>query len=109
MKRAMIHALSIGLGISFITQGAWAASFIVQMTGGLTFSPASLSIAQGASVTWTNVSAFGHTSNSGTPPSGDGLWASSNMNPAAAFTVTFTKLRAKLLPLFLLIPLIPLA
>jgi plastocyanin len=79
---------------------AVAASFTVQMTGGLSFSPASLSIAQGDTVIWTNVSAFIHTSTSGAPPTGDGLWDSSSTGAGSAFAVTFTNFAPRAYPYF---------
>src|SRR5215475_5800290 len=64
--------------------------FIVEMTGSFTFSPALLSIAQGDTVTWTNITATAHTSTSGSPPGGDGLWGSPVLGGNGTFSVTFT-------------------
>jgi len=72
------------------TERALGGNFTVEMTGSLTFSPASLSIAQGDTVTWTNTSVTAHTSTSGSPPGGDGLWGSPILNGNAIFSVTFT-------------------
>jgi plastocyanin len=100
MKRAIILLVSMGLGLSFSVERAGAASFTVQMTDSLTFSPASLSIAQGDTVTWTNVGLSSHTSTSGSPPSGDGLWASPAEGGHGAFSVTFTNFAPKAYPYF---------
>lgn len=79
----------------------WAASYTVQMTGSLTFSPNILSIGEGDSVTWTNVAAFAHTSTSGgTPPNSNGLWNSGSVGGGQSFTITFTNFAGGTYPYF---------
>jgi plastocyanin len=51
------------------------------------FSPSSVTISVGDTVAW-NLTDGTHTSTSGTPPDGDGLW-SQTLDPAAPFTFTF--------------------
>ena len=101
LKKKVIFELFVGLALLSTPIGrALGASFTVQMTGGLVFSPASLSIAQGDTVTWTNTGAFAHTSTSGSPPTGNGLWDSSIVNPNGAFSVTFTNSAPQTYPYF---------
>jgi plastocyanin len=82
----------------FVMLGLWThpvagAIYTVAMTSSDRFSPASLSIAEGDTVTWTNTSSFSaHTSTSGVPPTGDGHWASPSVNPGGSFSFTFTNL-----------------
>ncbi len=53
------------------------------------FSPASLTVAKGATVTWVNKGAVTHTSTSGADGVADGNWASGNMAPGDSFQHTF--------------------
>lgn len=70
---------------------ALAATYLVQMTGGLTFSPSSISIAQGDTILWTNSASFHHTSTSGSPPgTPNGLWNSGTVNPPGTYLLTFS-------------------
>ena len=78
----------------------WAATYRVQMTGSFTFSPNTLSIGQGDTVTWTNVGAFAHTSASGTPPTHNGLWDSGSVGGSGSFSVTFTNFAPNTYPFF---------
>jgi plastocyanin len=82
-------------------QSAAAASYMVQMTDSPSFVPASLSIAQGETVIWTNssVGAF-HTSTSGTAPTANGLWNSGPVNLTGTYTVTFTNFAPGVYPYF---------
>jgi len=82
-------------------QSAAAASYMVQMTDAPTFVPASLSIAQGETVIWTNssVGAF-HTSTSGTAPTPNGLWDSGPVNLTGTYTVTFTNFAPGVYPYY---------
>ena len=61
----------------------------VSMTGSATFSPANLTIDQGDTVKWTNISGLIHTSTSGTPCVGNGTWNSGDLFPLASFSFTF--------------------
>ena len=54
------------------------------------FSPSSVSVNVGDTVTWTNQGAITHTSTSGTSPTPDGLWTSGFLNPAMTFSHQFT-------------------
>ncbi|MGD0615399.1 MAG: Ig-like domain-containing protein [Verrucomicrobiota bacterium] len=67
-----------------------AANFIVTQTS-FVFTPSSMNIAQGDSVTWTNKDPLvTHSSASGTPPaSPNGLWNGTN-HPGGTYTVDFT-------------------
>lgn len=73
-----------------LSEPSSAATFIVTQTS-FVFTPSSLSIAQGDSVTWSNKDAMvTHSSASGTPPaSPNGLWNGTN-HPGATYTVNFT-------------------
>jgi manganese oxidase len=53
------------------------------------FSPASLTVAAGTTVTWTNNDAMTHTVTSGTPSAPDGTFDSCNMGTGATFHYTF--------------------
>jgi plastocyanin len=78
----------------------WATNYTVQMTEGLIFTPATLSIGQPDSVTWTNVSVFPHTTTSGNAPNSSGLWNSGTVNAASSFTVSFTNFATGTYPYF---------
>jgi len=56
----------------------------------LNFQPASLTIAKGGKVTWTNNDVANHTVTSTTTPSGAASFNSGNMAPNATYTATFT-------------------
>lgn len=74
-----------------LSPNIWAATYIVQMTSTERFSPSTLSIGQGDSVTWMNTAIFAHTSTSGNaPPTPNGLWDSGHVAGSGSFTVTFT-------------------
>ena len=88
------------IGLFLLRSSTWAASYTVQMTSGLTFSPNTMSIGEGDSVTWTNVSSFAHTSTSGNAPTSNGLWGSGTLNAASNFTVTFTNFAGGSYPYF---------
>ncbi len=59
-------------------------------TQGLNYVPASLTVAKGGKVTWTNDDPVPHTVTSTIVPSGASSFDSGNMNPNATYTVTFT-------------------
>ena len=100
MKTPATVLLSMGICLGLAGYRAAGADFIVKMTDSLTFSPATLTIGQGDSVTWTNVSVAFHTSTSGNPPSGDGLWSSPTESSGGAFKVTFTNFAPSSYPYF---------
>lgn len=52
----------------------------------MSFSPSSMTVAIGTTVTWKNSDGIAHTSTSDTP----GLWDTGNMNPGTTKTTTFT-------------------
>jgi len=57
---------------------------------GLTYVPASVTVAKGGSVVWKNNDPVPHTVTSISMPSGASSFDSGNMNPNATYTVTFT-------------------
>lgn len=78
----------------------WAANFTVQMTSAERFSPSTLSIGQGDSVTWMNTAIFAHTTTSGIATNYNGLWDSGRVNGAGSFTVTFTNFAGGIYPYY---------
>ncbi len=62
----------------------------VGSTQGLNYNPASVSVAKGGKVTWTNNDPVPHTVTSTSVPSGASSFDSGNMNQNATYTVTFT-------------------
>jgi plastocyanin len=87
-------------GLFLVAPALPAATHVVQMTGSLTFVPATLAIAKGDTVIWTNVSGITHTSTSGSSCSPDGLWSSGNIAGGGSFKFTFTNLNAGVYPYF---------
>jgi len=57
---------------------------------GLNYAPASVNVAKGGRVTWTNNDPVPHTVTSISVPSGASVFDSGNMNANATYTVTFT-------------------
>ena len=57
---------------------------------GLNYAPASVNVAKGGKVTWTNNDPVPHTVTSTSVPSGASSFDSGNMNANATYTVTFT-------------------
>ena len=63
----------------------------VGSTQGLNYVPASVTVANGGKVTWTNNDPVPHTvTSTGTLPSGASRFDSGNMNQNATYTLTFT-------------------
>jgi len=84
-----------------LSPNVWAANYTVQMTSGDRFSPSTLSIGLGDSVTWTNASIFAHTSTSGNaPPTPNGLWDTAHVTGSGSFTVTYTNFAGGTYPFF---------
>ena len=54
------------------------------------FSPESLNISVGDTVTWVNKGAYDHTTTSGEAGIADGLWDSGNVAPGASYSRAFT-------------------
>ena len=92
MKKAKLVIFLLTAGFLFLMrQAAPAASWTVSENNFL-FTPASLNITQGDTVTWTNINPItGHTSISGSPPgTPDGIWKSGTNAPHTTFTFIFT-------------------
>jgi plastocyanin len=83
-----------------LVQTSPAATFVVTQSNFI-FTPSTMSIAQGDSVTWTNsAGTVTHSSASGTAPaSPNGLWNGTNQ-PGATYTVNFTGFAAGTYPYF---------
>jgi len=56
----------------------------------LNFQPASVTVAKGGKVTWTNNDVANHTVTSTTTPSGAASFNSGNLGPTATYTAPFT-------------------
>ena len=103
MNAKKVALLGLWAGLALLSAGtgsAVGADFTVETTSSFTFSPALLSVAQGDTVTWTNTTATAHTSTSGSPPGGDGLWGSPVLSGNGTFSVTFTNFAPKAYPYF---------
>lgn len=84
-----------------LSPNVWGATYTVQMTSGDRFSPSTLSIGLGDSVTWMNTAIFAHTSTSGSaPPTPNGLWDTGHVNGSGSFTVTYTNFAGGTYPFF---------
>jgi len=62
------------------------------MTSADRFNPGSLSVGVGDTVIWTNSTLGTHTATSGTAPTADGHWGSSNVSAGKTFAFTFTNI-----------------
>ncbi|HET8628220.1 MAG TPA: plastocyanin/azurin family copper-binding protein [Thermomicrobiales bacterium] len=86
--RLIVPALALALALGVAPANA--ATQTVQMTeqgaGHYVFSPATLTIAVGDTVTWRNTSDTVHTATSN-----DGVWDSGDVQPGQTFSFTFTK------------------
>lgn len=78
-----------------------AANYVITQTD-FVFTPSTLTIGTGDSVTWTNEEAFvPHTSTSGSPPgTQDHLWSGPSENPNTSFTFTFNNFAPRTYPFF---------
>ena len=86
MKRLLLAIVALLLVWS---QTAAAATHVIRAEG-FVFIPSSLDIVQGDTVIWTNTTAgMTHTTTSGTPPGGDGLWNGS-LSSGASYTRVFS-------------------
>ncbi|HVV73903.1 MAG TPA: plastocyanin/azurin family copper-binding protein [Verrucomicrobiae bacterium] len=91
MKNFVHFAFLAGLVLATtLARPAVGATYVVQMTSADRFTPPSLSVGVGDTVIWTNTSASTHTSTSGTAPTADGHWSSSNVSAGKTFSFTFT-------------------
>jgi len=95
-----------GLGVYQLTTGSSIFAFSSSNTGsstvsvsmpkgvggtqGLNYDPASVTLAKGGKVTWTNNDPVPHTVTSTSVPAGASTFDSGNMNQNATYTVTFT-------------------
>jgi amicyanin len=93
---AGIYQLSTGVPIFSISSATTGGSTVnVSMPNGignsqaLNYAPASVNVAKGGKVTWTNNDPVPHTVTSTSVPSGASSFDSGNMNANATYTVTF--------------------
>jgi len=91
-----IYQLATGVPVFSISSSTTGGSTVnvsipngVGNSQGLNFAPASVNIAKGGKVTWTNNDPVPHTVTSTSAPSG-ASFDSGNMNATATYTVTFT-------------------
>jgi len=83
-SRSVLAVLATTVMLALVTGGpAWAASHSVSMTD-FKFTPKTLTISVGDSVTWTNDAQDPHTSTSDS-----GLWDSGSVSPGQSYTHTF--------------------
>lgn len=107
MKKIHTLPLLATVGSLLLSLGCLkAADYTVTMGPGfsLIFTPASIAINQGDTVTWTNASATSHTTTSGTIAGftqvPDGLWGSGLMTPNASFSITFNNFATNTYPYY---------
>ena len=93
---AGIYQLSTGVPIFSISSATTGGSTVnismpngIGNSQGLNYAPASVSVAKGGKVTWTNNDPVPHTVTSTSVPSGASSFDSGNMNANATYTVTF--------------------
>ncbi len=87
--RGLARLLAIGLLLALYPGPANATTFNVSVAdGGLIFTPSSLTIQIGDTVTWT-WAVTGHSSTSGTPGTPNGIWDSGILGRDATFSHTF--------------------
>lgn len=92
MKKSLI-VLTAGAALLLFCSPMRGSNFTVTMNNDF-FSPATLTIAKGDSVTWTNQGTFTHNSKSGTGCTSNGLWIGSDEAPHTSVTFDFTNLPA---------------
>ncbi len=97
LASAGIYQLTTGSPIFSISSSTTGGSTLgvsmpkgVGSSQGLNYVPASVTVAKGGKVTWTNNDPVPHTVTATTVPSGASRFDSGNMNPNATYTVTFT-------------------
>ena len=93
---AGIYQLSTGVPIFSISSATTGGSTVnvsmpngIGNSQGLNYAPASVNVAKGGKVTWTNNDPVPHTVTSTSVPSGASSFDSGNMNANATYTVTF--------------------
>ncbi len=96
LASAGIYQLTTGSPIFSISSSATGGSTVsvsipngVGNSQGLNYLPASVTVAKGGKVTWTNNDPVPHTVTSTSVPSGASTFDSGNMNVNATYTVTF--------------------
>ena len=94
---AGVYQLATGVPIFSISSSTTGGSTVnvsipngVGNSQGLNYAPASVNVAKGGKVTWTNNDPVPHTVTSTSVPSGASSFDSGNMNATATYTVTFT-------------------
>ena len=98
-SKLLSHVAAIAMALTAVTSSLFAASHTVTMND-FSFSPSSLNIGVGDSVTWTNAGGT-HTSTSGSPPgTADGLWTSGTVSSPGTFTLTFANFAPKTYPYY---------
>ncbi len=88
--RAVVSVVAVGIGVIGLSGGAAAAPSFANGAFSIreySFSPASATINQGDSVTWTNNGQVAHTTTS--RPGAPAAWDSGSINPRGQFTRTF--------------------
>jgi plastocyanin len=92
-----IYQLATGVPIFSISSSTTGGSTVnvsmpngIGNSQGLNYAPASVTVAKGGKVTWTNNDPVPHTVTSTSVPSGASSFDSGNMNANATYTVTFT-------------------
>ena len=93
---AGIYQLATGVPIFSLSSSTTGGSTVnvslpngVGNSQGLNYAPASVNVAKGGKVTWTNNDPVPHTVTSTSVPSGASSFDSGNMNAGATYTVTF--------------------
>jgi len=93
---AGVYQLSTGVPIFSISSSTAGVSTVnvsmpngIGNSQGLNYAPASVNVAKGGKVTWTNNDPVPHTVTSTSVPSGASSFDSGNMNANATYTVTF--------------------
>ncbi len=93
---AGIYQLSTGVPIFSISSATAGGSTVnvsmpngIGNSQGLNYAPASVNVAKGGKVTWTNNDPVPHTVTSTSVPSGANSFDSGNMNANATYTITF--------------------
>jgi len=94
---AGIYQLSTGVPIFSISSATTGESTVnvsmpngIGNSQGLNYAPASVNVAKGGKVTWTNNDPVPHTVTSTSVPSGASSFDSGNMNANATYTITFS-------------------
>jgi plastocyanin len=87
-RKVAVRLLVVIGALLLISANAHATTHLVEMSG-LSFLPANLTVTEGDTVLWRNISSITHTTTSGTPGLPDGLWDSGFMGLNAEFPRAF--------------------